>query len=504
MSSNLLRLENICMDFEKNRVLNNVNMEFHPGEVVAIIGHNGAGKSTLMNIMAGALKPTEGKIYIDEKQVVIDSPKKAASVGICMVHQELCVFNQLTVWENLYIRELKNNKLGLLDHKKMLEHSKKRMAELGLDVDPDEVVGRMPVSQKQMMEICREIGSEARILILDEPTSAIGKEEVHKLYELIETLKTKKNMCIIYISHRLDEVMKVSNRIYALREGRLVKSCNTSEASVEMLAGIIMGGKKSVNTNISSESKKTGNKAVLSVKGLCSELLEDVSFELQEGEVLGLAGLMGSGRTEILESIYGCLHYDTGEIWVKGMKMPKRHNPANSIKNGICLAPEDRKEDGLFLGLSIKENISLPVLHKLRRLRSLLDKRKIVKTVQRQMEKLEVISRSMDQRVGELSGGNQQKVVLAKWLGREPQVLLMDEPTRGIDIATKEEIFRITRELANSGVSVIFVSSDFSEILRVCDRVLFVHNGRIVHEVNMTNDLTEDAMMVYVTGSVSN
>ncbi len=489
-----LELKEICKEFSGNQVLKNVTMHFDRGEVVALVGHNGAGKSTIMNIMDGVLTPTSGSICVEGQEKHFQNPRQAARSGICMVHQEICLFDHLTVWENMFIHELKTRH-GLMDKEEMVRECERRTREMGIYVDPQTKVGTLPVATKQMIEICREVGTDGKILILDEPSSSIGREEVANLFTFIRKVKKEKNMCIIYISHRLDEIIEISDRIYALRAGILVADRPTSETTVKDLAEIILGEKK---TEGIVHEKCSREEAVLTVRGLCSELLQDVSFTLHKGEVLGLCGLIGSGRSEIMRSIYGCQKYDRGEI--TGTQQKKFGiSPKRSIADGIAFASEDRKAEGMFLDQDVEFNVATQLFSKHKKYGVFVDEKKIGEIVKEAIESLKIKVFNKKQIVKTLSGGNQQKVVLARCLSSHPEVILLDEPTRGIDISAKEEIFSIVRRLAKQGCGVIFVSSDFSELLRVCDRVLYMKNGICVGEEEVTEQLTENKMLVKAT-----
>lgn len=491
--SHALELRDICKDFSGNRVLDHVNMHFDQGEVTAIIGHNGAGKSTIMNILDGVLQPTSGQIVLDGKEVRFSNPKQAANNGICMVHQEISLFDNLTVWENLFIHQYKA-KAGLMEKKDMIDECRRRTTEMGIQVDPRAKVADLPVSTKQMIEICREIGINGRVLILDEPSSAIGREEVDNLFSFIRSLKENNNMCIIYISHRLDEITEISDRVYALSAGKLVAEKNIKDITIKDMVEIIVG-----NNNVQKHTRRglAKDETILSVEGLNSKMLHNISFDLKKGEVLGLCGLVGSGRSEIMRSIFGCLHYDSGKIKdADGTILGK--SPAKSIASGVVYISEDRKLEGMFLKQNVEDNIAITLYSKYKRFRTFVDKKKISDMVKKFIETLKIKVFNHKQIVQTLSGGNQQKVVIARCLSNEPHTILMDEPTRGIDISAKEEIFSIVGDLASNGCGVIFVSSDFSELLRVCDRVIYIKDGAIVGEEPVTDSLTEKEMITFI------
>lgn len=505
-NGSMLKMEKVSKCFGRNEVLSNVDFEVKPGQIVAIVGQNGAGKSTLMNIIAGVVPYTKGHIYLEGNEIRPTSPREAAQLGIRMVHQELSLFPNMTVMENLMIGNLPKTKMKFLDRRVMYEESKKRLAVFGLDIDPNIKVGDMPIAQQQMVEICREIDDNTKVLILDEPTSAIGNEEVDALFKLIDQLKTEKYISIIYISHRLSEIITLADYIYVLRDGVVVNAIDKHEISHEILVKMIVGENRTKEidgTNILKAKRRENHQnkpMALEFRNICSKKLDDVSFGLREGEVLGIAGLMGSGRTEILKTIYGAMEYASGEIKVGQKTMPNKYTCREALQQKICLIPEDRKNEGLNLGISIKHNVTLPIIMKLTDKLGLINEKREVDMVMEQMETFRVKASGIAQTVGSLSGGNQQKICLAKWMVKEPKILLMDEPTRGVDIGAKEDIFDTVDRLVANGVSILFVSSEFKELLRVCDRILVLLDGKIIRECMVDDTLTEEKLIFYATG----
>ena len=500
----ILRLEGIVKEFGRTRVLDNVDFEAGTGQVVAIVGQNGAGKSTLMNIIAGVLPPTAGRIFIQGEEVTFESHHTAAAFGIRMVHQELSLFPQLTIMENLLLTALPKRRIGTLDWRAMQEKSQQRMQKIGLNLNPRLRIHQLSIAQQQMIEICRETDRNAKILILDEPTSAIGKDEVRALFRLINNLKRERQLTVLYISHRLDEVLEIADRIVALRDGVVVSSVHTHHISHDTLIKTIIGENKPApmlkRDFPSPRTAPVSPPMVLDVSGISSDALHNITFALKKGEVLGLAGLTGSGRTEVLKTVYGALGYHTGSISIRGVRLKRNHNCQDALRQGVCLTPENRKEEGLHLGLSIKANISMPVVNNLTRWH-LLDKAREKRLVLDQLKRFQVRASSPEQIAGLLSGGNQQKVCLAKWTLKSPALLLLDEPTKGVDIGAKEEIFTCISALAASGVGMLFVSSEFQELLRVCHRILVLRDGRIVRELPVEESLTEETIMSLVTGA---
>lgn len=421
-----------------------------------------------------------------------------------MVHQELSLFNSMTIMENLMIGNLPKTAVGTLDWRAMREQSRQKMKGIGLEVDEQLKVNQISVAKQQMIEICREIDDETRILILDEPTSAIGKEEVAALFRLIRKLKTERGMSFIYISHRLDEVLEIANSIYTLRDGVVVSSVRTGDISHEALIRTIVGesGVDRVIKRAFPAYRKSvaGAPTALEVRGLNSAILRDISFALRQGEVLGFAGLTGSGRTEILKTVYGALPFRSGSIRIRERVFSRSHNCEQALRSGVCLIPENRKEEGLNLGLSVKFNISMASLGKMTNGAGLISKNKERRIVLDRIRQFRVKSFGINQQTGLLSGGNQQKVCLAKWTVQKPRILLLDEPTKGVDIAAKEEIFRAVADLTAEGVSVLFVSSEFEEMLRACDRIIVLRNGAVVKELTVDENLSEETILFYATG----
>jgi len=503
VSEGFLNLVGIVKEFGPNRVLNNVDFHVGKGEIVAIVGQNGAGKSTLMNIVAGVLQPTMGQIFLNGDEIALESPRAAAKLGIRMVHQELSLFPSLSVMENLLIANLPRTRMGLLDWRRMHRQARAKMKNMGLDIDPELKVKRISVAQQQMIEICREVEPDTKILILDEPTSAIGREEVGALFRFIRRLKSEQAISFIYISHRLDEILEIADRIYTIRDGVVVSQVSTAEISHEELVRTIVGDKEAgqIRKRDFGADKSIGLAPVaLAVYNVSSSLLQRINFTLREGEVLGLAGLTGSGRTEVLKTIYGAIARDSGEIIVRGKQFEKGHDCGRALKSGLCLIPEDRKEEGLNLGLSIRMNVSLASLCKMTNDLHLMDRSKEHRIVAEQIQRFCITAFGDKQITGLLSGGNQQKVCLAKWTIDQPRVLLLDEPTKGIDIGAKEEMFRAIEDLTDNGVAVLFVSSEFPELLRICDRIIVLRDGRITKELTVDEKVTEELLMYYVTG----
>jgi ribose transport system ATP-binding protein len=478
----MLVAKNISKHFSGVKALTDINLELHPGKVNAIIGENGAGKSTLMKILSGVYTQYEGEIIYFGQAVRFSDAKEAEASGISIMHQELNLVPYLSVAENIFLGREITNSWGILDKKKMAEETSRLLAHLHLNIDPATAVAELKVGQQQLIEIAKALYSNATVIIMDEPTSAISDKEVEHLFAIIDQLR-KEGKIIVYISHKLKELFAIADRFVVLRDGCTVDAGDMRDISQDALI------EKMTGRNTSKEKRAEAperTEELLCVKDICLQhpelpqnILNNVSFTLYKGEILGVYGLMGAGRTELMETIFG-LHprNSTGEISIRGIAQ-KIRSPLNAIKAGIALVPEDRKLKGLILDQSIRANISITILDKLQRLGILLDNNKEKELADHYIGRLSVKASSINARVDSLSGGNQQKVVLAKWLATHPQILLLDEPTRGIDIKAKNEIYELMKLLAAEGIGIIMVSSELPEILAVSDRVLVMCRGEL-------------------------
>jgi ribose transport system ATP-binding protein len=483
----MLVANNISKKFPGVTALSGVSLELHPGKVNAIIGENGAGKSTLMKIFSGVHTQYEGEIIYNNNKVSFSNTREAEQAGIAIIHQELNLVPHLSVAANIFLGKEIVNELGWLDQKKMNEQSKQLLSRLNLDVDPRTAIAELKVGQQQLVEIAKALHSNASVIIMDEPTSAISDKEIDNLFTIIRQLKSEGKI-IVYISHKLKELFDIADRYIVLRDGCTVDAGDMPGISRDELIRKMTGRK------LEMENKNTGSQdaaELLAVKNIClrhpvlthSNILDNISFTLHKGEVLGLYGLMGAGRTELMETIFG-LHPGnaSGEIIIEG-KQHKIASPANAIKAGIALVPEDRKQQGLILGQTVKSNISITVLQKLERWGLMLDSQEEKKLSGSYIDKLSIKTSSGNTAARNLSGGNQQKVVLAKWLTTNPKILLLDEPTRGVDINAKAEIYKLIRSLAQEGMGIIVVSSELPEILAVSDRVLVMCEGELTANI---------------------
>jgi inositol transport system ATP-binding protein len=474
-----LRMENISKSFSGVPALNSVKLDVAKGEVHVLMGENGAGKSTLMKILSGIYQKDSGSIYIDEKPVEIKSAKEALQLGISMIHQELNPVRAMTISENIFLgKEPCYPFLGIVDRKKQRIMAKNFFSEMDILLNPDKIMGDLSVSEMQMVEIVKAVSYDSRIIIMDEPTSAITGKEVSKLFEIIKNLKSK-GIAIIYISHKMEEIFRIADSITVLRDGQYIETRQAKEFDQDTLIRLMVG--RSIDKLFPKVDAKKGS-TTLEVHGLMlTGKFYNISFNVRKGEVLGFAGLMGAGRTEIMETIFGLRKSDAGEIIINGTKVSIQ-SPEDAIKNKIALISEDRQLKGLNLKASVKDNITLVGLKNFSRFKQVLLHEKETKAVDNEINKLHIKARHRKQIVNTLSGGNQQKVVLAKWLLNDPEIIILDEPTRGIDIGAKTEIYKIISQLAEQGKTIIMVSSELPEILGLCDRVIVLYHGLISGE----------------------
>lgn len=497
----VLELVDITKEFSKVRVLNSVSFKLYSGEILAIIGENGAGKSTLMKIASGVYpyKSFTGKIYLMGEEKKFLSVKDAEEAGISIIHQELNLVLQLKVYENIFLgNEFK--KFCFLDKKRMRKETEKILASLGIDIDPDAIVGELTVGQMQMIEIAKAISKNSKILIMDEPTSALTDKEIECLFNLIQNLK-KSNISIIYISHKLEEVFKISDRIVVLRDGSIVGEVITEQAKKDKIITMMVGREITQMYPLRVKQKKKpllriSNYSVIDKEN--KKILDNINLEVNQGEIFGIAGLMGSGRSLFLLSLFGAIDLKiTGEVFIQD----KEYFPTSikeAIKNGFAFVPEDRKYMGLVLQLSVKHNLSLPLIAN--RFRGIfIDKKQENYVVSEHINNLKIRCASEDIEVNFLSGGNQQKIVIGKWLSMRPKILLLDEPTRGVDVGAKFEIYNLLNNLIKKNVTVIFASSDLPELLGISHRIGIMCRGRIVQIVD-AEKTNQEEIMYYATG----
>ena len=490
----LLTMQHISKSFTHNKVLDDVYFDLYGGEVHALIGENGAGKSTLMKILMGVYQADEGTVEVQGKLREFRHPSQALEAGIAMIHQELNPIPEMSVAENIFVgRELR--RMGFVDRRSQEEKAKEYLNQLGVDIDPSSLMRDLSVSEVQMVEIAKTISYGARIVIMDEPTSAITETEVRKLFDCINYLR-EQGIGIIYISHKMDELFAISQRITVLRDGQYIDTKATCELTNGELISMMVG--REIN-DIYPEHSNTPTQEILTVKGLTKAGdFQDISFSLMKGEKLGIAGLMGAGRTELVMSIFGAFSRDSGSVYIDGKEI-EIHNPAQAIANGIALISEDRKLYGLNLAGSVMDN-TVSVIEKAISYIGVIFPKRIANTKTRDMVKsLNIKAHSISQTVGSLSGGNQQKVVLAKWLLSEPEIIIFDEPTRGIDIGAKTEIYKLIDHLACAGKSIIIISSEMPELIGLSNRILVMHEGRITGELT-GEQINQENIMTLASG----
>ena len=479
MGNVLVQMKNISKSFSGTKVLKGVNLELGHGEILALLGENGAGKSTLMKILSGIYSKDEGEIYLDGELCHFQNPKEAQNKGVAIIHQEMNLCNDLSVSENIFLgREVME---GLsLNHKKMDEEAQKILDDLGISMKSTELAGDLKVSEQQMVEIAKALSQDAKVLIMDEPTSALSRKEIEDLFRVIRKLRDE-GRGIIYISHRLDELRAIVDKVSILRDGENVISGDLKDFSIDDIIRHMVG--REIQDKFPRILCEKG-KEILRVESLnAGPKVRDISFSLYEGEILGIAGLMGAGRTEMTRALFGVDEKTSGKIYLFGEEV-KANSPKESIELGMALIPEDRRKDGLCTDLSIRENISLPNLDSMKNSLGVLSKDLELKISEDTIKSLNVKAKDREMISKNLSGGNQQKVVLGKWLVRNPKVILFDEPTRGIDIGAKVEIYQIMNELKKKGVGVLFISSEMEEVLGMSDRILIFCDGRITGELS--------------------
>jgi len=493
----MLAVEKISKNFVGVKALEDVSLELPGGIVTAIIGENGAGKSTLMKILSGVYTDYEGTVFYQGEPVKFQNTKDAQELGICIIHQELNLIPHLSIRENIFLGREPLNSFGFLDLPKMRKESKKLLHRLKLDLDPSTPVYRLKVGEQQLVEIAKALSLDSQVIIMDEPTSAISDTEVEILFEIIDNLK-KEGKAIAYISHKLGELFRIAERYVVLRDGIMIEAGEMQEMTEDLIIQKMVGREIEIHRN---QYKKTFQEKVLDVRNVSVKnsklpnklLLNNISFELSKGEVLGIFGLMGAGRTELMETLFGVRTHEEGEIYINGQKH-HINSPMEAMKAGLAFVPEDRKLDGLVLGMDISNNISLTVVNRILSSGFLSSSKEKV-LAEKYMIELNIKASSSRQTVEKLSGGNQQKVVLAKWLATGPKILLLDEPTRGIDINAKNEIYKLIKKLASEGLGLIVVSSELPEILAVSDRVMTMAEGRILKIITINKDTSEDEIL---------
>ena len=489
-----IEMRGIDKSFGSNQVLKQAGFTLESGEVHALMGENGAGKSTLMKILTGVYTKDAGTVLVDGKEVNYKNPQEAEKAGIVFIYQELNVMFDLTVEENLFMGKEIHGKFGICDKKAMQKKAQEALNTLGVNISPKTVMSELSVGQQQMVEICKALMADAKVIIMDEPTAALTQSETVALFKVIESLR-KKGVSMVYISHRMEEIFELCDRITVLRDGSYIGVKNIPETNMNEIVKMMIG--REIGERYPSRDVKIG-KEVLKVKGLTRKgTFHDVSFSVRAGEVLGVSGLMGAGRTEIMQAIFGNLSYESGTIEIDGKEV-KISNPRQAMEHGIGFITEDRKTEGLMLDKSIRENISLCNLERISK-SSVISKEAEKDMVAEAIKDLHIKCFGPFHECNNLSGGNQQKVVLAKWILTNPKILILDEPTRGVDIGAKKEIYNIINKLAAQGVAIIMVSSELPEVLGMSDNIMVVREGE-VRGIISYEEANQERVMTLATG----
>ena len=493
MEEYIVELEHINKSFAGVKVLKDVKFNLKSGEVMALLGENGAGKSTLMKILSGVYTRDSGTLKEFGKEYGDLDTKKAHELGIAIIHQELNMCRHLTVAENIFLGR-ETQKGITLDNKEMAQKTKEVLDSLKIDLDPNEIVGNLSVSKQQMVEIAKALSIHAKILVMDEPTSALTAKEIDELFRIIDQLRSE-GCGIVYISHRLEELSHVSNRVTVLRDGEFIMNGEFQDYTMDQLISFMVG--REITEKFPRVSCEKGKK-IFEVRHLnAGRMVRDVNLELYEGEIVGIAGLMGAGRTETTRAIFGIDPKDGGEIVLDGQTITIK-KPIDAIKAGIVLAPEDRKKDGLCTKLSVRDNLALPNLDWICNAIGKVDTKKEKELVDKAVSDLSIKLSTEEINAESLSGGNQQKVVIGKWLARNSRVVIFDEPTRGVDVGAKVEIYNLMNELKKNGTGVLFVSSELPEVMGISDRIVVMCDGRITGEI-LAEEATEDKILAYAT-----
>lgn len=493
MPETLLQIENVSKKFPGVQALDKINLEIYPGEVHAIVGENGAGKSTLMHILSGVQARDEGRILFKGQEVTIADPRNSQQIGISTVYQELALAQNMSIMDNVFLWNMPRDASGLVDQKKLYQTTQRILQELGVALDPATLVKKLSVSEKQLVEIAKALSLNASLIIMDEPNSALSPAETQFLFKIIQQLK-ERGVTILFISHRLDEVFEIADRITVLRDGRLIGTLVKSEATVDQVISMMVGRelKQILYTRSEApEQKIFENGVVLSVRNLSlANLFKDVTFDLHQGEILGIFGLVGAGRTQLAETLFGLRRAEQGEILVD-KKAALIQSPDQAVNLGIGFIPEDRKLSGLFLKMTVEDNLNMTSFQKLSR-GGMINLSQAKTQATRLSADLDIRLANLSQLINSLSGGNQQKAILARWLALNPHILIMDEPTRGIDVGAKAQIYDIIHHLAENNVAILLISSEIEEIMAISDNILVMRRGLVstrLHRSQASSDL---------------
>lgn len=487
----VLEMLNISKEFPGVKALSEVNLKVKPGTVHALMGENGAGKSTLMKCLFGIYQKNSGKIFLDSKEVNFQNTRQALDNGVSMVHQELNQVRQRNILDNIWLGRYPKKGL-FIDEQKMYEDTVKIFKDLDINVDPRQKVGSLSVSQMQMVEIAKAVSYDSKVIVMDEPTSSLTEKEVEHLFRIINKLR-KNNVAIIYISHKMEEILKISDYVTVMRDGKLIDTKKSSEITIDNIISMMVG--RDMSNRFPPKQNHPGE-IILEVEGLTENIkfgLKDVSFSLRKGEILGIAGLVGSKRTEIVEALFGMRKIDSGKIKLHNKEIINK-NPRSAMENGFALVTEERRSTGIFPQLSIEFNSTISNMNSYRSNLLFLSNKKMGNDTNWVIESMKVKTPSTKTPIGSLSGGNQQKVIIGRWLLTNPEVLMLDEPTRGIDVGAKYEIYQLINELASKEKGIIMISSEMPELIGVTDRILVMSNGRVAGIVDSKNTTQEEIM----------
>lgn len=487
----ILEFKNITKHYPGVIALNNVCLKLKRGEIHALAGENGAGKSTLIKTCTGAIRPTSGQIIVNGHSYDALTPALAGQEGIGVIYQEFTLVNELTAYENIFLgRELKR-KAGFVDNKAMITRTKELFRELNINIDPLTKVEKLTVGYQQMVEIAKAVAKDIRILIMDEPSAPLTNQEVETMFQMIERLR-KKGITILYISHRLDELFRICDRVTVLRDGNYIMTTDMKDIGRDELIHQMVG--RTLKETFPAREIRRDSPVALELRKVSGNGVSDISLKVRKGEILGLGGLIGAGRTELAELIFGVKALQSGEIYKNGEKLNIR-NPKEAIKHGISLVPEDRKRQGANMQMTIRENITMAILPRISRV-GWVNRKQEKKIVQSMKENLKIKTPSLEQTVENLSGGNQQKVILGKWLSTNPDIIIFDEPTRGIDVGAKQEIYGLMDELKGAGKAIIMISSDMEELLGMSDRIAILNKGKI-SGILQKNEFSQERVLYY-------
>jgi len=489
----LMQMKKITKSFPGVNALEEVDLEAYAGEVLALLGENGAGKSTLMKILSGVYKKDDGQIFLEGKEVSIQGIKDAEALGIAIIHQELSLFRNLTVYENIFLgNEITNSFTGKLNKSLMKKRTVEYLKEIGCTLNPNTIIKDINVGEMQMVEIVKAVSKKSKIIVMDEPTTALTDVETQKLFEVMRKLKSQ-GIAIIYITHRMDEIFEICDKVEVLRDGKYIGSTDVDKVTKDDLITMMVGRK--LDEQFPHIEMPSGD-TMLEIKGLSyGNRIKDISFDVKKGEILGLAGLMGAGRTEVAKLIFGEFKKSSGEILIEGKKV-EINSPKAAIKAGIAYLSEDRKQEGLNLNMTTGQNMTLCALKQYENKFLMIDSKKEREATKEYIKKLSIKTTGPDQIIKNLSGGNQQKVIISKWLMINPNILIVDEPTRGIDVGAKKEIYEILNKLKQEGKAIIVISSDMPEILGITDRIIVMNEGRITGEIKRS-EASQEAVMKY-------